>query len=327
MERFIAIDDVCAWPNLTQMPDGSIVATIFNQPCHGRWEGDVECWSSADGGERWQRIGVPAEHEPGANRMNVAAGLAHDGALVVIASGWSHKAPRGEEPPAGTSTVLSPWVCRSDDGGRSWVRTEEVALPEGIPPLIPFGDIVRAADGSLGVSFYSWHEKGRNTAYLLRSRDDGRTWGEAVVIGADDYNETDLLCLDEKRWLAAARTLKDGHLDLFRSEDGGSTWMRRGVLTLPGQHPAHLLQLADGGILLVYGIRNRGLYGVGARLSMDDGESWGAPMLLVDAEGATDGGYPSSVQLADGSIATAYYCNQIPAHRRYHMGIVRWEPT
>ncbi|MBT4504797.1 MAG: exo-alpha-sialidase [Gemmatimonadetes bacterium] len=325
MERFIAIDDVCAWPNLTQMADGSIVATIFNQPCHGRWEGDVECWNSADGGQCWQRIGIPADHEPGTNRMNVAAGLAHDGDLIVIASGWSHKAPRGEEPPAGTSTVLAPWVCRSSDGGRSWERTEEVALPEGIPPLIPFGDIVCSPDGSLGVSFYSWHEKGSNTAYLLRSRDDGRSWGEAVVIGADDYNETDLLCIDEKRWLAAARTLRDGHLDLFCSDDSGSTWARRGTLTLPGQHPAHLLQLADGSILLVYGIRNRGLYGVGARLSGDGGESWGAPILLVDTEDATDGGYPSSVQLADGSLVTAYYCNQVPAHRRYHMGVVRWE--
>lgn len=45
----IAIDNVCAWPNLTKMPDGAIIATIFNQPCHGLWEGDVECWASEDG--------------------------------------------------------------------------------------------------------------------------------------------------------------------------------------------------------------------------------------------------------------------------------------
>jgi Na+/melibiose symporter-like transporter len=37
----IAIDNVCAWPNLTKLPDGAIIATIFNQPCHGLWEGDV----------------------------------------------------------------------------------------------------------------------------------------------------------------------------------------------------------------------------------------------------------------------------------------------
>ena len=321
MERFIAIDNVCAWPNLTLMPDESIVATIFNQPCHGAWEGDVECWVSSDGGQLWERRGVPAPHESGTNRMNVAAGLAHDDALVVIASGWTAKAPRGEEPPAGPSTVLTPWVCRSTDGGQSWTRTEAVEMPD----VIPFGDIVRSPDGTLGASFYSWHPRERNTAYLLRSRDDGRTWAEPTVIGPDDYNETDLLPLDAERWLAACRTLKDGHLELFASEDGGSSWTCRGPLTLPRQHPAHLLQLSDGRILLVYGIRNRGLYGVGARLSEDEGQTWGDPMLLVDLEDATDGGYPSSVQLGDGTIVTAYYCNRIRAHRRYHMGVLLWK--
>lgn len=50
MDRYIAIDNVCAWPNLTLMRDGSIVAAVFNQPCHGFWEGDVECWGSEDPG-------------------------------------------------------------------------------------------------------------------------------------------------------------------------------------------------------------------------------------------------------------------------------------
>jgi hypothetical protein len=40
--------------------------------------------------------------------------------------------------------------------------------------------------------------------------------------------------------------------------------------------------------------------------------------------GGTDGGYPSSVQLKDGTIVTAYYCQRIPMHQRYHMGVVRW---
>lgn len=323
MERFIAIDNVCAWPNLTLMPDNRIVATIFNQPTHGGWEGDVECWESTDGA-LWKLCGVPAPHEPATNRMNVAAGLAHDNSLIVIASGWSHKAPRGVEPPAGRSIALTSWACRSTDVGKSWKHTETVTMPDGVPAMIPFGDIVRSPDGTLGVSFYSWYEGEKCSAYLVRSRDDGRTWTESVVIGADDYNETDLLCLDERRWLAAIRTLKDAHLDLFVSEDGGKSWVNQGPLTLPGQHPAHLSQLADGRVLLVYGIRNRGLYGIGARLSADKGQTWGSPILLVDLEDATDGGYPSSVQLKDGTIVTAYYANRIKAHRCYHMGVVLW---
>ena len=42
-ERYIAIDNVCAWPNLTRLPDGEIIATIFHQRYHMgvvRWQAD-----------------------------------------------------------------------------------------------------------------------------------------------------------------------------------------------------------------------------------------------------------------------------------------------
>jgi hypothetical protein len=38
VKRYVAIDNVCAWPNLTLLKDGTIIATIFNQPSHGRLE-------------------------------------------------------------------------------------------------------------------------------------------------------------------------------------------------------------------------------------------------------------------------------------------------
>jgi len=77
-------------------------------------------------------------------------------------------------------------------------------------------------------------------------------------------------------------------------------------------------------VLLVYGMRNRGLYGVSACISQDHGDTWGAPELLARWEGATDGGYPASVQVEDGTVVTAYYCSGVEAHQRYHMGVVRW---
>ncbi len=88
LERYVAVDNVCAWPNLTLLKDGTIVAAIFNHPSHGLAEGDVECWASTDGGKIWKLRGVPAPHEPRTNRMNVAAGTANDGSLIVLASGW-----------------------------------------------------------------------------------------------------------------------------------------------------------------------------------------------------------------------------------------------
>jgi len=311
MERYIAIDNVCAWPNLTLMPNGDIVTTIFNQPCHGKWEGDAECWVSSDGGCFWSRRGVPAPHEPETIRMNVAAGLARNGDLVVLCSGWGGENFRG--------CILPCWVCRSADAGVTWERGEDVPF-EGERPFVPFGDVVQLDEETLGVTCYA-REVGTQ---FMCSGDDGRTWGEASLI-ADETNETDLLVLDNGHMLAAARTYQDAHLDLYRSEDQGSTWKHECQVTGPNMHPAHLTKLSNGYILLSYGIRHRGFYGVGVRYSDDDGKTWYTPAALCTVDDAFDGGYPSSVQLDDGTIVTAFYASGVGEHQRYHMGVMRWK--
>jgi len=267
-ERYIAVDNVCAWPNLTQMPDGAVVATIFNQPTHGGWEGDVECWASEDQGRTWHLRGVPAPHEPGANRMNVAAGCGHDRSLLVLASGWSRRNPVGDYSSPHEGDVLPIWACRSEDGGENWDRTETVALPPGKSrQIIPFGDIVQLPNSTLGVCIYSWSPPDEHNVYFYTSSDGGRTWDVHGTIREGNTNETTPLALSDGRLLAVARTLDDQHLEMFNSEDGGATWTNAGPVTLGCQHPGHLLQLKDGRLLLSYGIRNKGLYGVGARLS------------------------------------------------------------
>ena len=324
-ERYVAVDNVCAWPNLTVLPNGDLAAAIFNRPSHGLREGDVEVWASTDGGKLWKLRGTATTHAPGTNRMNVAAGRAHNGDLIVLASGWGGEGLRRK--------IMPIMVSRSSDGGRTWQRSFDVELPEGLTYLIPFGDIVRMEGRMLTAPFYhedrDWSSKSRpetreGSAYLLYSKDDGRTWGDGVVIGSDDYNETAVLRLRANRWLAATRTYGDGHLELFVSEDDGRNWKNAGPLTLPSQHPAHLMRLADGSILLTYGIREKGHQGIGRRISDDEGKTWKAPTRIVNLEGSTDGGYPATVQLPDGTLVTAYYSNGVPQHRRYHMGVVHW---
>lgn len=335
MQRFIAIDNVCAWPNLTLLPSGEIIATIFNQPCHGAWEGDVECWASGDGGERWTYRGTPAPHEPGKNRMNVSAGLARNGDMVVIASGWSDRVSAaefraGKRTEFDRSRVLEPWVCRSADAGRTWTISKNFpkSLDEKHCEPIPFGDILLAADGSLCTCAYAGlypEPSDVNSAYFYRSRDDGKSWEKGVHIGRADYNETTPLHLGGGRWLAASRTHRVGALDLFRSDDDGATWRRDQPLAFSRQHPAGLLRLADGRVLVTYGNRCANQQGVDCRFSTDEGKSWSAPLRIVDIPD-TDLGYPSTVQRADGTMVTAYYAGRSPHHGRYHMGVAIWTP-
>lgn len=49
MQRFIAIDNVCAWPNLTRLPDGAIlVRSASRSICLGGWRAQLGVAWSAD---------------------------------------------------------------------------------------------------------------------------------------------------------------------------------------------------------------------------------------------------------------------------------------
>lgn len=328
IENIIAVDNVCAWPNLTMMPDKTIIATIFNKPSHGQEEGDAVCYASKDGGRTWSYAGTPIPHETGKNRMNLAAGLSNDGSLIVLVSGWGGKNFR--------EYILPAAVCRSKDGGKTWERKGSVKNPEGEDNLIPFGDIVRLGEKVLAAPAYGHVGRQSEPAYLIFSYDDGYTWGDVVLIGAfgqepdvtNHFNETTVLRLKQDRWLAAARTNgRCQDLQLVVSEDEGRTWkipevLSRGGISRRLEHPAHLLELNDGRILLTYGIR-WGFHGIGARISDDEGRTWSTPMVVI-YYGGGDGGYPSSIQLEDGTIVTAYYSDANKNHPRYHMGVVRW---
>ena len=124
---------------------------------------------------------------------------------------------------------------------------------------------------------------------------------------------------------------------LYRSDDKGKTWGDGKPISPQGQENAHLLELQDGRLLCSFTSRIPGLFGVVMRISDDGGDSWGHPFTLLSKPASdwrrTDSGYPSSVQLSDGRILTAYYfgpgrdadpADGLPWHQRYHMGVARW---
>lgn len=340
-ERFIAIDGACAWPNLSLLPDGKIAALIWPYTNHGVTEGAAECWVSGDGGSTWARTSVPVPNDPASNRMNLAAG-AVEGRLVALVGGWSKRRPyvpgqslssEGSEARARVGAVtLTPIPAVSSDSGASWIRFPAPDLPPrpGGRSLVPYGRIASLAGGGVGVCLYG------DGVYFFASEDGGRTWVRRGTIIAEPrtHNEATWVQLDNGDLYAAVRTYGDQRLEGHRSRDGGRTWKREGALTMPLQIPGDLLKLADGRVLFSYGARNRGLYGVWIQMGDPELKAWSAPMLLVDFEGSSefqhtptpssDGGYPSTVRLADGTFVTAYYSRGVPAHQRYHVGVVRW---
>ncbi len=73
--------------------------------------------------------------------------------------------------------------------------------------------------------------------------------------------------------------------------------------------PAHFLELSNGAVLLTYSYRV-GTRGVRGCLSYDGGVTWDTEEFEISNNTSTknnDLGYPSTVELADGTLITVYY--------------------
>lgn len=91
------------------------------------------------------------------------------------------------------------------------------------------------------------------------------------------------------------------------SRDGGRSWSKpQPLLPKLGGAPAHIIRHSSGVLISVYGYREFP-YGVKAMFSHDDGKTWDADHDLYVNGISSDLGYPSTVELSDGSLLTVFY--------------------
>mgnify|MGYP001611871778 CR=1 FL=1 len=327
--QIVAVKDVCAWPKLTMLPNGDLVAAIYNRPVHGVLPGDVDVYASSDGGRTWHKRGTATRHTGASARFNHSIGVTGRGDLLVVSGGWSYDGPDAKGAYK-KKKLLRPTASRSVDGGRTWTISEK--FPDGADgmTLVPFGNIETGADGALRVAAYSYNPTAKprvDICYTVVSRDNGLTWALGSVVGQPSANETDVVHLGGGKWLAAARNLgatgQRGHsTDIYASEDDAKTWRLIVTPTVADQHPADLLKLADGRVLLTYGDR-RSDRGINICVSADGGRTWtGSARISQDVSG--DCGYPSSAQLQDGTLVTVFYAARTKDYDKYQMAAIRW---
>jgi hypothetical protein len=285
---------------------------------------------SHDGGATWTPPSVVADSDQ--DDRNPAFGTSPAGTLLLSymrqpnydEQGFYH---RDDDPQPEREAEIR--VTRSTDGGLSWeppVLLEDKRLRPGSP----YGKIVTTRDGTLLMAIYgpavtdligdggNSVQVATSYSYLIRSRDDGRTWENPSLIGVN-MNETALLPLDGGDLLAVMRGEGSGDaLYSTHSSDGGFTWSEPRQITGPRQHPADLLLLTNGAVLLTYGNRNPP-YRIEGRISRDGGRTWLATVLAfsghlygynVEQPRTTDLGYPSNARVGGvdaGQIVTMYY--------------------
>ncbi len=201
--------------------------------------------------------------------------------------------------------ILGVWMVRSTDGGLTW------SAPYDSRVNSPHGP-VQLADGRLLYAGKELWRGGRNG--VCESADDGQTWrwlAEIPTRPDDDpqaYHELHAVETADNRLVAQIRNhnkRNSGETLQSESSDGGKTWTTPHSIGVWGL-PSHLLRLRDGRLLMTYGHRRAPL-GNQARVSKDHGRTWSEP-IIVSGDGTTgDLGYPSTVQLGDGSLLSVWY--------------------
>jgi hypothetical protein len=203
---------------------------------------------------------------------------------------------------------LGEWVLRSTDGGLNFSAR--------IPTVVnsPHGPLQLKDGRILYVGKQLWAKEHRIGA--AESKDDGLTWtwlseipGRPGDDVASKYHELHAVETDDGRIVAQIR--HEGRVDTnwtlqTESADGGKTWTIPRPITFG--IPSQLLKLRDGRLLMTYGHR-RPPFGNQARLSTDHGRSWSEPMIISGDGAAGDLGYPSTVELVDGTLLTVWYEN------------------
>ena len=202
---------------------------------------------------------------------------------------------------------LGCWAYRSTDGGKTFSNRINTVVNS------PHGPTQLADGRLLYLGKELWTENKRIGAAV--SEDDGLTWkwiSEIPTREGDDptksYHELHQVECADGSILAQIRNHNKnnaGETLQCRSTDGGKTWSTPKEIGVWGL-PSHLLRLRDDRIIMSYGYRRKP-FGNQARISEDNGKSWSDPITISDDGVSGDLGYPSTVELDDGSLVTVWY--------------------
>ena len=179
-------------------------------------------------------------------------------------------------------------------------------------------------------------EEGR--VFCAETKDGGLSWKFLSWIGEELWDKDHGIMPASLRLrngdilvLLRAGHGQDYTMETYKSKDLGKTWGPMRVATAfkdnAANHlgnPGTLNQLADGRVAMTYGNRDAP-YSIDAKISTDDGETWGNTIVLRNGGGNHDLGYPRTVAAADGTLVTAYYFNESAVTERF-IGGTRWTP-
>ena len=323
-------------PSIALLADRELLLTAFHQVKlgDGKIREDMLLVRSRDGGRTWSDRAVT-----GLVGREPYFSVARDGTLFITA----HLLAPDVRNARG---YIHSYLHRSTDGGRTWstrpIAREDVPGSDQAEWILTSRNVLELADGTLilGVSAPGGSD------WLWRSTDGAETWDTSLRCAFEGVDPSrlswpfmaetvfwqacggDLLALfrvdprvfpmpgsdppggDQGGWYRFER------LVLFRSGDGGSRWTREPEIgSFYGEMYPAILRLADGRLLLTFTVRDlRPPLGVQAVLGIETPDGFAFAFdrdrFVIDAKTPLDresgGGFGPTLQLADGTLVTAY---------------------
>ena len=214
------------------------------------------------------------------------------------------------------------------DKGKNWQGP--FIIPDfGTPGIAARTDYI--VDGPQSLTMFltaAKANKKEGRVICVRTVDGGKNFSLVGNVGPEPAAEDfaimpSSLRLGPKSLLSTIRHRK--FIAAWRSEDNGANWsqLSQPVDDTGGGNPPALVRLKDGRMVLTYGFRNKP-YSIRARVSKDEGRTWGPDIMLRDDGGAWDLGYTRTVQRKDGKLVTVYYYNTNAGAERF-IGATIWE--
>lgn len=317
-------------PSIAVLSSGEIVLSfIRNYNIAVTPEGErMEVIRSADGGRTWSEP-VAATRSEHNDREGYLIRFADDALLICFM-----RVMAGQDP---AHPWQGPYLCESTDGGRTWSDAWQVDISRFCPNG-PFGAGDRGhvvlPDGTLLLFVSTYEVPQRPFEYVMISHDRGRTFPEYYQVSDNSGDSSFALCRSGAI-AGALRIIGDDYphrgahpelaakseavhfMGFSRSTDLGKTWSPPVPITGYNEIPGHVAQLADGRLLLSFGVRHYPL-GIQAVLTGPDAEAWdldrrvtladhGAMHRLPNGYCRHTIGHPFTAELPDGRLLTAYY--------------------
>ncbi len=308
------------WPSITKTESGELLVVFSgNRDAHVCPFGVTQMIRSADHGKTWtspvtinntpldDRDAGILETEKGTLLVNWFTSLAFDRQKYYDENpSWKRHADKlGDEI---RTHWIGNWTRRSLNNGQSWEEPVKQTVSS------PHGPIELTDDRLLYVGTALVGDE--RIIGVEQSMDDGKTWqliSKIPLQNADQINyfhEPHAVELSNGTLMVMIRynppDREQSYLWQSESYDGGRSWTTAHETEIWG-YPPHLIQLKNGMVLASYGVR-REPYGEMACISIDGGKTWETQkQIMINQAINGDLGYPSSVQLEDGSILTVYY--------------------